>query len=138
LKGEKAMSKGGSGHFKGTNGATAEVWDNITSTQPNYVGTEIPRSFVITTPDNTFWVHGNATEHMAEYVIKQANTGHSLGSTRLDSQIILSDMHASLSEVTKGDIKYNTSLQHGNWEFIIKKSNDSGKYDAVIHAMYNK
>ena len=132
------MSKGGSGHFKGTNGATAEVWDNITSTQPNYTGTEIPRSFVITTPDNTFWVHGNATEHMAEYVIKQANTGHSLGSTRLDSQIILSDMHASLSEVTKGGIKYNTSLQHGNWEFIIKKSNDSGKYDAVIHAMYKK
>ena len=132
------MSKGGSGHFKGTSGASAEVWDKITSTQPNYFGTEIPRSFVITTPNNTFWVHGNATEHMAEYVIKQANTGHSLGSTKLDSQIILSDMHASLSEVTKGGIKYNTPLQHGNWEFIIKKSNNSEKYDAVIHAMYKK
>ena len=132
------MSKGGSGHFENTNGASAEVWDNITSTQPNYAGTEIPRSFVITTPKSTFWVHGNATEHMAEYVIKQANAGHSLGSTRLDSQIILSDMRTSLSEVTKEGIKYNTPLQHGNWEFIIKKSNDSDKYDAVIHAMYKK
>ena len=96
------------------------------------------KSNYIKTPNNTFWVHGNATEHMAEYVIKQANSGHSLGSTKLDSQIILSDMHASLSEVTKGGIKYNTPLQHGNWEFIIKKSNNSEKYDAVIHAMYKK
>ena len=43
------MSKSFSNLFTGTNGASAKVWDDITPTQPNYPGTEIPRSFVIRT-----------------------------------------------------------------------------------------
>ena len=132
------MSKGASGLFSGTNGSTSNVWNNITATQPNYVGTEIPRSFIIKTPKKSFWVHGNATEHMAELQIKQSNSGHSLGSTRLDAQVILSDMQASLSKVTQNGIKYNTPLRDGNWEFVIKPSRNQNEYDLIIHAMYKK
>ena len=132
------MSKGGSGHFSGTKGSTAEVWNNITPTQPNYSGTELPRSFVMKTSKDSFWVHGNATEHMADYLIKQSNSGHSLGSTKLDTQLMLSDMRSSLSTVTQGGIKYNTPLKHGNWEFIIKPSRTKNKHDLIIHAMYKK
>ena len=132
------MSKGGSGLFTRTSGSTAVVWNDISPTQPNYTGTEIPKSFVMKTPNHTFWIHGNATEHMADYIIRQANTGHSLGNTKLDAQLILFDMHHSLSVVTQTGVRYNTSLKHGNWEFIIKPSRDGAQYDSVIHAMYKK
>lgn len=132
------MSKGGSGLFKGTNGSTADVWNNISATQPNYAGTEIPRSFVIKTPKNSFWVHGNATEHMADYLIKQSNSGRGLGSTKLDAQLMLSDMRSSITKVTQDGIKYNTPLKDGNWEFVIKPSRNKNEYDLIIHAMYKK
>ena len=132
------MSKGDSGLFKGTNSATAYVWDSITATQPTYEGTAIPKSFVMKTTNGDFWVHGNATEHMADYVVKKLKNGASLESVRLDSQIILADMHDSLSAVTRSGFKYNELLSHGNWEFVIKKSKSADQYDAVIHAMYRK
>ena len=132
------MSKGGSGHFSGTLGTTTNIWKQITPTQPNYPGTVIPRSFIIKTLNYTFWVHGNATEHIADYLNKQSKEGHSQGSTKIEAQIILSDMHISLSKVTEKGIHYNTSLKHGNWEFVIKASRNKSEYDIIIHAMYKK
>lgn len=132
------MSKGDCGLFKGINSTTAYVWDSITATQPTYAGTEIPKSFVVRTENGAFWVHGNATEHMADYVLKKLKDGASLDSVRLDSQLILADMHESLSAVTKNSVQYNKLLSHGNWEFVIKKPKSADKYDAVIHAMYKK
>ena len=132
------MSKGGSGLFKGSNGATIKIWEDITPTENNYSGTAIPRSFTIKVNNSTFWVHGNATEHMAEYLIKQANTGHNINSTKLSAQLILSDMQASLATVTKNGIYYNALLSHGNWEFVIKQAKVKSKYDSVIHTFYKK
>lgn len=90
------MSKGDSGLFSGTKGSSAGVWNDITPIQPNYPGTALPRSFVIKADGETLWVHGNATEHLAEYLIKQANTGHSQESTKLVAQIMLYDMQLSV------------------------------------------
>jgi hypothetical protein len=132
------MSKGGSGLFKGANGSTIKIWDDINPTEKNYGGTELPRSFTIKVNNNIFWVHGNATEHIAEYLVKQAKTGHNINSTRLSAQLILSDMQASLATVTKDGIKYKTPLSHGNWEFVIKQTKDKSKNDSVIHAFYKK
>ena len=132
------MSKGDSGLFKGTNSTTAYVWSDITATQPTYEGTAIPKSFIMKTANGDFWVHGNATEHMADYVLKKMKSGTSLESVRLNSQIILADMHESLSAVTKSGFRYNELLAHGNWEFVIRKPKSADKYDAVIHAMYRK
>ena len=60
------MSKGNSRLFSGTKGSSASVWSDITPTQPNYPGTELPRSFIMNTEDGMLWVHGNSMEHMAE------------------------------------------------------------------------
>ena len=48
------MSKGGSGLFKGSNGATIKIWEDITPTENNYSGTAIPRSFTIKVNNGTF------------------------------------------------------------------------------------
>lgn len=104
-------------------------------TAPNYPGTELPRSFIIKTDGGTLWIHGNATEHMAEYLIKQANTGHSQESTKLAAQVMLYDMQQSLGAVTKNGVSYDKILHHGNWDFIISKARNGESYDAVIHAL---
>jgi len=132
------MSKSSSGYFSGTKGSSAGVWNDITPTQPNYPGTTLPRSFIIKTDGETLWVHGNATEHMAEYLIKQTNTGHSQESTKLVAQIMLYDMQQSLGAVTKNGVSYRRILHHGNWDFIINKARNGESYDAVIHALLKK
>lgn len=132
------MSKSSSGYFSGTKGSSAGVWNDITPTQPNYPGTALPRSFVIKTDGETLWVHGNATEHMAEYLIKQTNTGHSQESTKPAAQIMLYDMQQSLGAVTKNGVSYGRILHHGNWDFIINKARNGESYDAVIHALLKK
>ena len=132
------MSKRFSNLFHGTGGASAKVWDDITPTQPNYPGTEIPRSFIIKTDGETLWVHANATEHMADYIVKQVNTGHSSEPTKLAAQIMLYDMQQSLSAVTKNGIPYGRIVHHGNWDFIISKPRNGEPYDAVIHAFIKK
>lgn len=128
------MSKSYSGLFGGTIGGSSRVWEDISPTQPNYPGTEIPRSFTIKTDNGVLWVHGNATEHMAEYLIKQLNTGHSSENNKLSAQIMLYDMQKSLSAVTKNGIAYGRILKHSNWEFIINRARNDEPYDAVIHA----
>ena len=132
------MSKSFSNLFQGTTGASANVWNDITPTQPNYPGTKIPRSFVIRTEGEALWVHANATEHMADYIIKQVNTGHLLESTKLASQIMLYDMQRSLSAVTKSGIAYGRIVHHGNWDFIFSKPRNGEPFDAVIHAFIKK
>ena len=94
------MSKSSSGYFFGTKGSSAGVWDDITPTQPSYPGTVIPRSFVIKADGETLWVHGNATEHMTEYLIKQTNTGHSQESTKLAAQIMLYELSIKSNDVS--------------------------------------
>jgi len=132
------MSKSGSGLFSGTKGNSAKVWNDITPTQPNYPGTDLPRSFIIKTAGETLWVHGNATEHIAEYLIRQVYTGHSQLSTKLSAQILLYDMQQSLGAITKDGVSYGRILHHGSWDFIIYKAKNGEPYDAVIHAFLKK
>jgi filamentous hemagglutinin len=52
---------------------TASVWESVVATQEVYEGTLIPRSFELTTEGaGRVWVHGNATEHIAEFVISSS------------------------------------------------------------------
>jgi filamentous hemagglutinin len=56
-------------------GKTGTVFDSIKGTQPVYPGSVIPKSFEMTLPNGQkVWVHGNATEHMAEYAASKAVT----------------------------------------------------------------
>ena len=132
------MSKSSSCYFSGTTGSSAGVWNDITPTQPNYPGTALPRSFIMKTAGETLWVHGNATEHMAEYIIKQVNSGHLQGSTKLSTQLLVYDMQQSLSAVIKDGIVFGRILHYGNWDFIINKARNGESYDVVIHALLKK
>lgn len=54
---------------------TNTVFDAIKGTQPVYPGSVIPKSFEMTLPNgHKVWVHGNATEHMAEYAASRPLT----------------------------------------------------------------
>ena len=132
------MSKSYSELFHGTIGESATVWDNITPTQPNYPDIEIPQSFILKTENGILWVHGNATEHMADYLIKQVHMGYVLETTRLSAQLLLYDMQQSLSAVLKNGFSYGQIISYGNWEFIIRKPRNDAPYDAVIHALIKK
>ena len=132
------MSKGKSGLFHGTSGDSSDVWNNIMPTQSNYPGTELPRSFIVKTDNKTLWVNGNATKHMAKYLIKQLNMGHSREGSKLMTQMLLYDMQQSLGVVTQNEIIYGKIYQHGNWYFIINKAREGMPCDAVIHALLKK
>lgn len=68
------------------NGTTGTVWDSIKSTQPNYLGSVIPKSFEMTLPNGQkVCVHGNATEHIAEYAKFKAKN-YTSEAVRLSSQ----------------------------------------------------
>ena len=87
LEAIEMSSKFSSSHFSRTNGSaveylsnlieidepTATVWWHISPTQPDYPGTKIPRSFEVSTPSESFWTHGNATEHMYDAVSSLKN-----------------------------------------------------------------
>lgn len=147
------MSKSLSGHFRGTGGVaahglgsllgispdepTATVWQHIEPTQPNYPGTEIPRSFTISTPNGKFWTHGNATEHMNEAVVSVKDAPLLKGTNpRLYSQFILYDYRKALTAATRGGVPFGTSVRMGNWEFRFSR-NSHDKHTVVIHALFN-
>lgn len=67
-------------------GKTGTVFDSIKGTQPVYPGSVIPKSFEMTLPNGQkVWVHGNATEHMAEYAASKALTNNARSSQTCQS-----------------------------------------------------
>lgn len=147
------MSKSLSGLFSGTEGyaletfaretgirpirSTAEVWNHITATDRNYIGTPIPKSFVLDTPNGNFWAHPNGTKHMEEALnsIKEypmlKNTNPSLY-----AQFILYDFReAVIAATANGAPKPKTKCTVGNWEFFFDKR-ASDKYPVIYHAKF--
>lgn len=146
------MSKSLSGHFRGTGGAagsglgrylgidpdepTATVWRHIEPTQPNYPGTEIPRSFIVSTPNGKFFTHGNATKHMNEVVTSVKDTPLLKGTNpKLYSQFILYDYRKALTAATKNGVPFRTRVKRGDWEFRFSKRKGD-KHTVVIHAVF--
>ena len=146
------MSKSLSGHFNGTGGGssyglsslfgitpdepTATVWYHIEATQPNYPGTEIPRSFIVDTPNGKFWTHGNATEHMYEAVASIKDAPLLKGTNpRLYAQFILYDYRKALTAATRDGIRFNTVINSGHWGFKFSKS-AKDRHTVVIHALF--
>lgn len=144
-------AKFNSTHFTGTNGSTEElmnglfgspdeptatVWGHIEPTQPNYEGTQIPRSFIVATPSEKFWTHGNATKHMNEFVatlkdeprIAQSNPS-------LLSQFVLYDYRKSLIGATKNGTRFNRIVKSGHWEFRFSRSKGD-KHTVIVHALF--
>ena len=112
-------------------GKTGTVWDYIKGTQPNYNGTQIPKSFEINVGNQKVWVHGNATEHIYQDVIKSG------GNTNLYSQQLMSDFQGALQKATQNGIKYNEIMTVGNWEFKFAPAREAGQLPALIHSQFN-
>jgi hypothetical protein len=118
-----------------TIGGTGTVWDDIKSTQPNYPGSVIPKSFEMVLPNGKkVWVHGNATEHMAEYAQHKA-VNYTPDAVRLASQQQLRSLQEALNSATKNGIEYNKLITIGGWELKIMQSRKVGELPALIHAL---
>lgn len=85
----------GGGPEGGETKKSGTVWDDIRPTQECYPGTKIPRSFELRIGKYKFWVHGNATKHMKEYLIR---FGGESFSTKLRSQVMLKSFYSSVQE----------------------------------------
>lgn len=146
------MSKSLSGHFHGTGGSassglgrqlgispdepTATIWYHIEATQPNYPGTEIPRSFIVDTPNGKFWTHGNATEHMNEAITSVKDMPLLKGTNpKLYAQFILYDYRKALTAATERGVPFGKSVRQGNWEFRFSR-NSRDKHTVVIHSVF--
>lgn len=116
-------------------GKTGTVFDSIKGTQPVYPGSVIPKSFEMTLPNGQkVWVHGNATEHMAEYAASKAVT-NTPEAVRLASQTELRSFQAALDTATKNGMSYGRITVDG-WQLEIKPPRAAGELPTVIHARY--
>jgi|LSQX01.2.fsa_nt_gb RHS repeat-associated protein len=126
-----ANSTGGSVVGEGTS-KTGTVYDNIKITQPVYEGTQIPKSFEITTANGQkMWVHPNATEHMFEYVTRNLNH-----SRNINSQQMLSSFESALNQSVKNGVQFDKMIKVGNWEFKFAAPRGEGLLPVVKHAQY--
>lgn len=119
-------------------GAVAEealVWDAIKATQPVYKGSILPRSFEIATPSGKrFWVHGNATEHMAEF-LKGKAVDFNPAYIKLVTQEQLRSLQAALEGVSTGPFLYDEMLYIGRWELKIGAPKAAGQLPTIYHAL---
>lgn len=116
-------------------GCTGTVWDSINPTQPDYPGSQLPKSFEMNVGDSSVWVNGNATEHMAEYLRAIANNGALRADVDLATQGQLSSLHGALTEATRNGVPYDRLVNVGGWELKFGKPRFEGGLPAVIHAL---
>ncbi|WP_404649011.1 hypothetical protein, partial [Dyella flagellata] len=116
---------------------TGTVWDSINPTQDAYDGTQIPRSFTLSTHGADVWVAPNASEHMAEYALGNNGSagGFSPNLVNLNSQIQLSSLQAAVGDATANGVSYGTLINQGDWELIFSPPRQSGQLPALIHAL---
>ncbi|WP_220454550.1 hypothetical protein, partial [Ralstonia solanacearum] len=115
--------------------AIGTVWDSITATQPTYPGSVIPQSFTMTLPNGqSVWVHGNATEHLAEYAQMVANNNPP-EVVRLTTQQQLASLQGAVNTATQQGVPYNQLINVGGWELKFTPPRQSGQLPALIHAL---
>jgi|GEM_PF-3679443 len=118
----------------GALGKTATVWDDIIPTQPNYPGSVLPRSFELTTKGGVkVWVHGNATEHIAEY-LKGVAVDHAPASVRMAAQQQLSSLQAAVDAAVANGAPFGQMVKSGGWEIILQPAREAGQLPALVHA----
>ncbi len=111
---------------------TGTVWDSIRATQPIREGTAIPKSFEVAAGGGSFWVHPNATKHMAEYLNRN---GASHGAD-IASQGMLTSFHASVEAAVKSGVEYGKKVQVGDWELIFSQGRPGDALPVIKHALY--
>lgn len=116
-------------------GATGTVWDSTKATQPTYPGSVIPKSFEMSLPNGqSVWVHGNATEHLAEYA-QMVATNNPPNVVRLTTQQQLASLQGAVNTATQGSVPYNQLVNVGGWELNFAPPRQPGQMPALIHAL---
>jgi hypothetical protein len=114
---------------------TGTVWDSIKVTQEAYPGTVIPRSFEMTAGESRVWVHGNSTEHMAEYAQSMLNRGVGSDLVNVSSQTQLRSLQAAVESATTNGVPYNRLLNTGGWELKFAPPRAADQLPVLIHAL---
>ncbi|TAE39874.1 MAG: hypothetical protein EAZ50_09370 [Runella slithyformis] len=102
---------------------TGTVWDDIIPTQGNYIGTQLPKSFQLNTPNGTkVWVHPNATEHIAENLLGLERAGTISQGIDIATQQSLKSLQSAVNEATKQVMHLNQRMLVGGWQLEFSKS----------------
>lgn len=121
--------------IEGAGKKAGTVWDSIVATQPVYPGSILPKSFELTLGSGqSIWVHGNATEHIAEYAQMIAKN-NSPEVVRLATQQQLASLQGAVSAVTKNGVPFNQLIKADGWELKFAPPRQSGKLPVLIHAL---
>jgi RHS repeat-associated protein len=109
--------------------ATDSVWSRISATQPNYPGTELPRSFNLdTSSGQQIWVHGNATKHIEEEIRQ------STFSRPLKTEDLLASFVRAVDSATIDGIQYGHRTLSEGWELIIARPRGGEGNPVIMHA----
>ncbi|WP_233833527.1 hypothetical protein [Paraburkholderia sp. ZP32-5] len=121
--------------IEGAGAKAGTVWDSIVATQPAYPGSVLPKSFELTLEGGqSVWVHGNATEHIAEYaqMIAKNNPPEVV---RLATQQQLASLEGAVNAVTKDGVPYNQLINSNGWELKFAPPRQPGQLPVLIHAL---
>ncbi|MBL1079314.1 hypothetical protein JK358_33405 [Nocardia sp. 2] len=114
-----------------------KFWDDIKATQDNYPSTELPRSFEMQAGETRVWVHGNATEHMAEYLQHMDSRGDVKSQLDLVTQVQMKSLQAAIDEAGRGGgLVYDQLQTVGGWELKFGAPREAGQLPVVVHALY--
>jgi hypothetical protein len=112
------------------------IWDSIIPTQSNYEYTNLPRSFTLETANGSFWVHGNATEHIWERAMADLNRGLSPDYINTSIQAQLVSFRDAVLEATSQGTRYEQMIKVNGWELIFSPPRTEGLHPVIKHALY--
>jgi RHS repeat-associated protein len=110
------------------------IWDDIIATQGNYPGSILPKSFELTTASGRVWVHGNATEHIAEFAQMKA-VNYTPEAVNLAVQQQLTSLQAAVGKAGKNGFVYGKLMEVGGWELKFGAPRQVGQLPVLFHAM---
>jgi RHS repeat-associated protein len=116
--------------------ATGTVWDSVVATQPVYEGTVIPRSFTLASEGGSVWLHGNATEHLAERALANLARGVTPEAVNISTQAQLTSLQAAVSFATRQGVQYGQMIRVSGWELIFQAPRQAGQLPALVHALH--
>ncbi|WP_437728376.1 DUF6972 family protein [Sorangium sp. So ce861] len=110
----------------------AFVWDAIRSTADNHPNTELPTNFELDAGGASFWVHPNATKHMAKWITRGSP---SPTQANWRTQMLLADFRAAVALAQTQGIELGTTIRVGDWELSFSQRPDD-RLPAIIHAVF--
>ena len=135
-QGAKAGAKTGLKSATSSAAKMGTVWDGVKATQPVYPGSVLPKSFELTAGNTKVWVHGNATEHIAEYASGLASRGATRTQVDLATQAQLESLQSAVTQATRGGVPYGGTVRAGGWELAFGAPRSAGQLPVLKHALY--